>query len=132
MKLELTPQERKQLKARAHGLVPLVSIGKEGLSASVLREIDRSLTAHELIKIRGFTDERAEREGWFDAICDALHAAPVQHIGKILVIYRENPDKKAAVPTKPKRRGPRLTKRQEVNKAIAASPQSRRRARTTQ
>lgn len=117
MKIELSPTERKALKAQAHGLDPVVLIGSEGLTPAVLREVDRSIKAHELIKIRASTDERAVREAWFNEICDRLGAAPVQHIGKMLVIWRENPDKKPPAPP-PKRKGPRLTKAQEQEKAI--------------
>ena len=118
MKIELSPTERKALKARAHGVDPVVQIGAEGLTPAVLREIERSLKAHELIKIRASTDERTDRETWFNEICDRLDAAPVQHIGKMLIIFRENPDKKAPPAPPPKRKGPRLTKAQEQNKAI--------------
>ena len=95
MKIELTAAERQELKAAAHGLDPVVMISTEGLKPSVLNEIERNLDAHELIKIRVFSDEHDEREVWLDAICEQLNAAPVQHIGKVLVVYRENPDKKS-------------------------------------
>ena len=121
MKIDLTAAERKELKAAAHGLDPVVMISTEGLKPSVLSEIDRCLDAHELIKIRVFSDERDEREVWFDAICEQLNAAPVQHIGKVLVLFRENPDKKEPAAAKPKRKKAPLTKRQEVNKALARS-----------
>jgi putative YhbY family RNA-binding protein len=120
MKIELSPIERKALKAEAHGLDPVVLIGNEGLTPAVLREIDRSLKAHELIKIRAFTDEREERVQWFAEICEKLNAAPVQHIGKMLIVYRENPDKKKPAPAvaPPRRKKPRLTKAQEQDRAI--------------
>ena len=118
MKIELTSAERKRLKAVAHDLDPVVTVGSEGLKPSLLKEIDRSLNAHELIKIRAFSEEREEREAWLDAICEELNAAPVQHIGKVFVLFRENPDKKPSAPATPKRRKVRLTKRQEVNKSL--------------
>lgn len=119
MKIELSPIERKALKAEAHSLDPVVMIGAEGLTPAVLREIERSLKAHELIKIRASTDEREARVQWFDEICEKLDAAPVQHIGKILVVYRENPDKKKPAPVEPiRRKKPRLTKAQEQEKAL--------------
>jgi RNA-binding protein len=118
MKIELSSAERKRLKASAHALDPVVLIGGEGLKPAVLREIDRSLNAHELIKIRAFSDEREERAAWLEAICAQLGAAPVQHIGKILVVFRANPDKKLPAVAKPRRKQPRLTKRQEVNKVL--------------
>ena len=121
MKITLSPIERRALKAKAHELVPVVMIGDHGLTPAIVREVDRNLKAHELIKIRASTDDREQRATWFAEICDALNAAPVQHIGKIYVIWRNSPDltearAKAALP-KTKRKAPRVTKRQEENKA---------------
>ncbi|CAG2151072.1 RNA-binding protein [compost metagenome] len=89
--LELIPAQRSSLRARAHGLNPVVMVGAEGLTRAVLAEIDRSLAAHDLIKIRVFGDERATRIAIYEAICDELDAAPIQHIGKLLVIWRPGP-----------------------------------------
>lgn len=86
--LELTPQQRKFLKAQAHDLKPVVMIGAGGLSEAVLKEVGRALTAHELIKIRVLNDNRDEREAWLVEVCEQLDAAPVQHIGKLLLVYR--------------------------------------------
>jgi RNA-binding protein len=88
----LTPVERRDLKARAHALSPVVLIGDKGLSPSVLAEVRLALKAHELIKIR-VSAEREAREALLEDICLRSGAAPVQHIGKILVVYLENPDK---------------------------------------
>ena len=90
--LPLTVSERRDLKARAHPLSPTVMIGNAGLTESVLKEIATSLKIHELIKIRVMNGERAQREMMLEAICTQLDAAPVQHIGKILVIYKPNPE----------------------------------------
>jgi len=121
MKITLSPIERRTLKAKAHELVPVVMIGDHGLTPAIIREIDRNLKAHELIKIRASTDDREQRAKWFDEICDALNAAPIQHIGKIYIIWRHSPElatanAKAALPPA-KRKAPRVTKRQEENKA---------------
>ncbi len=108
--LDITADERRALRARAHALNPVVAISQNGLSESVLREIAANLDSHELIKIRVFNDAREVREEYLSAICEQLGAAPVQHIGKLLVIWRPSPDVKAAKP----RRGrsePRRTKR---------------------
>lgn len=86
--LNLTPAQRKYLKSLAHPLKPVVMIGAAGLTEAVLREAARALAAHELIKIRVQNDDRAEREVHLKTICEALDAAPVQHIGKLLLIYR--------------------------------------------
>ncbi len=63
--IQLTPKERQALKARAHGLKPVVLLGNAGLSPPVLKEIDRALTAHELIKVKVPGDDRAERDELF-------------------------------------------------------------------
>jgi putative YhbY family RNA-binding protein len=88
----LSPTRRKALKARAHRLNPVVMIGGKGLTDAVLREIDANLKSHELIKVKVASDERDERESYLARICGTLQAAPVQHIGKTLVLYRENPE----------------------------------------
>jgi len=113
MILELASSERRALRARAHALAPVVMIGEAGLTTPVLNEIHRNLASHELIKIRVFADDHAVRSRCLTEICAALHAAPVQHIGKILVIYRPAPEKPAAAPKpgKPKRKPARRTKR---------------------
>jgi RNA-binding protein len=86
----LSPTRRRELKARAHALTPLVLIGGKGLSSSVLAEIDRGLKAHELIKVRVPGADRPGREAILEEICGRTGAQPVQHIGKILVLFREN------------------------------------------
>jgi RNA-binding protein len=86
--LKLTPAERSALRTEAHALQPVVLIGDSGLTPAVLKEIDASLNAHGLIKVRVFGDDREERVGIYDTICNELGAAPIQHIGKLLVLYR--------------------------------------------
>jgi putative YhbY family RNA-binding protein len=86
----LSPAERKSLKARAHSLEPVVIIGGKGLTDEVLAEIDRALHAHELVKIRAAALEREERESALAAICEKTGAEPVQHIGKVLVLFRKS------------------------------------------
>ncbi|HNQ04557.1 MAG TPA: YhbY family RNA-binding protein [Thiobacillaceae bacterium] len=85
---ELTPEQRKYLKARAHGLKPVVTIGNAGLSEAVIQEAGRAITAHELIKVRVLGDDRQARQAWYAQLCTALGAQPVQHIGKLLLLYR--------------------------------------------
>ncbi|WP_322998903.1 YhbY family RNA-binding protein [Castellaniella sp.] len=87
-KLELSPQQRRDLRAAAHPLHPVVLIGDKGLTDAVLGEIDRSLTSHELIKVRVAGAERPDREAMLETICDALSCAAVHHLGKTLIIYR--------------------------------------------
>ncbi|MHB1374181.1 MAG: ribosome assembly RNA-binding protein YhbY, partial [Thauera sp.] len=85
---ELTPAQRRDLRARAHHLNPVVTIAGNGLAPNVVAEIERSLQAHELIKVKVQGAEREQREALMEELCAALDAAPVQHIGNILVVWR--------------------------------------------
>jgi RNA-binding protein len=87
---DLSPARRQELKGRAHKLDPVVLIGGDGLSPAVISEIDRSLKSHELIKVR-VNAGRVERAAMLEEICAKTGAQPVQHIGKVLVLFRENP-----------------------------------------
>jgi putative YhbY family RNA-binding protein len=87
----MTPAERKALKARAHNLDPILQLGEKGLTDAVVAEIDRALAHHELIKVRAAPLNRDEREVALASICERTNALPVQHIGKIFVVYRERP-----------------------------------------
>lgn len=86
--INLTPSQRQFLKSLAHPLAPVIIIGEKGLSDAVLKETDRALAAHELIKIKAGSDDKETRTQWLDKICKGLGAQPVQQIGKILVVYR--------------------------------------------
>ena len=86
---ELTPAQRRDLRARAHHLNPVVTIADNGLAPSVVAEIERSLQAHELIKVKVQGAEREQRDTLMQELCAALDAAPVQHIGNILVVWRQ-------------------------------------------
>ena len=92
--LDITSDQRRALRANAHALNPVVAISQNGLSESVLTEINTSLISHELINIRVFNDDREVREQYLASICEQLQAAPVQHIGKLLVVWRPNPEAK--------------------------------------
>jgi RNA-binding protein len=91
----LTPKRRSELRSEAHKLSPLVIIGDKGLTEEVLAEIDRTLKAHELVKVRAATDDRKARDAWLEQIGARLEAHAVQQIGKVFVLYRENPEARA-------------------------------------
>ncbi|MGH8751111.1 MAG: YhbY family RNA-binding protein [Burkholderiales bacterium] len=93
--LTLNSGERRALRARAHTLKPVVIISDGGLTSALLHEIDLSLAHHELIKVKAAGADRKQREVTQEEICNHLHAAPVQHIGKILVVYRPAPPQKS-------------------------------------
>lgn len=91
--IQLTPAQRKDHRAEAHHLNAVVMLGADGLTAGVQAEIDAALNAHGLIKIRVQSDDRAGRESIFQTLADQLGAAPIQHIGKLLVLWRPMPEK---------------------------------------
>ena len=68
-------------------------IGNDGLTPAVVKETDAALKAHGLIKIRVLGDDRAAREAIYMQLADQLGAAPIQHIGKLLVLWRPQPEK---------------------------------------
>ncbi len=103
--LKLTPAERSDLRSQAHGLKPVVLIGEAGLSETVVKEIDAALNAHGLIKVRVFGDDREARIEIYDTICADLSAAPIQHIGKLLVLYRPQKDDAKTSNSAPKGKG---------------------------
>ena len=92
MSLTLTPHLRAQLKARAHALEALVHLGKAGLSEEVVRQTDRALTAHELIKVRLVDTDRQSRTVLSEALADRTEAGIVQTVGRVLVLWRPRPD----------------------------------------
>ncbi|MBN3859072.1 ribosome assembly RNA-binding protein YhbY [Neisseriaceae bacterium PsAf] len=93
--MEILDQKfKKSLKQASHHLEPVVIIGQKGLTESVLKEINVNLVAHELIKIKINHDDREQRNILAQQISDNLDAVLVQNIGKISVLWRENPDKK--------------------------------------
>ena len=85
----LSAAERKELKARAHRLEPVVMIGTKGLTDEVVKEVDLALKAHELIKVRAAALEREQRGEALRALCERTGAESVQAIGKIFVMYRK-------------------------------------------
>ncbi len=98
--LNLTPVERSALRAEAHALKPIVLIGEAGLTEAVMKEIDLGLDSHGLIKVRVFGDDREARIEMYETITTKLEAAPVQHIGKLLVLYRPKKEVEKARSTK--------------------------------
>jgi putative YhbY family RNA-binding protein len=105
----LSPAQRKDHRSEAHHLDPVVMVGGDGLTPAVEREIDLALNAHGLIKVRVFSDDRAARAGMLIELADKLGAAPIQHIGKLLVLWRPMPPKEK-VERDDRQPGPRTVK----------------------
>ena len=120
--IQLTPAQRKEHRAAAHHLDPVVAIGNDGLTAAVRKEADAALKAHGLIKVRVFSDDREAREAIFRELADTLDAAPIQHIGKLLVLWRPVPPKEQAE-RDDRMPGPRVVKILKFSKSGNHRPQ---------
>lgn len=90
MRPSLTARERAHLKARAHALEPVVQLGSAGVTDAVVTEVDRALSAHELIKVK-IAGERDERAATGDELCARTGATAVHRVGKILILWRPRP-----------------------------------------
>jgi putative YhbY family RNA-binding protein len=123
--LPLDAAQRKEKRAAAHHLEPVVRVGADGLTDAVVKETDAALAAHGLIKLRVFSDDRAAREAMLADLAERLGAAPVQHIGKLLVLWRPVP------PAAPRERedrgaGPRVVKLVKFSRSGNHRPQVRK------
>ena len=120
--IQLTPAQRKIRRSEAHHLDPVVMVGGDGLTDAVKKETDAALNAHGLIKIRVFSDDRAAREAMLQTLADGLNAAPIQHIGKLLVLWRPLPDREKAV-NEDRMAGPRDVKVLKFSKQAGQRPE---------
>ena len=92
MPATLTPRERAHLKARAHALGPVVQTGSAGVTDAVVTEVDRALTAHELIKVKLGVDDREARVSAGDELAARTGATVVHRVGKIAILWRPRPE----------------------------------------
>ena len=97
-------------------------VGGDGLTANVKKEVDAALKAHGLIKVRVFSDDRVAREAMFQTLADELSAAPIQHIGKLLVLWRPKVDKEKVV-DEDRMAGPRDFKVLKYSKRAGQRPE---------
>jgi RNA-binding protein len=120
--IQLTPAQRKEHRAAAHHLDPVVLIGAEGLTEAIRKEADAALNAHGLIKVRVFSDDRAVRDEMLAVLAEELGAAPIQHIGKLLVLWRPIPPKVKAE-REDRMPGPKVVKVLKFSKSGNHRPQ---------
>ncbi|KJV37654.1 ribosome assembly RNA-binding protein YhbY [Acinetobacter brisouii] len=85
----LSIQERKRLRQIGHALNPVVMIGGQGLTDSVVEETVRALTDHELIKVKIAGEDRDARAEVTEALAQATQAEVIQKIGKIVLLYKK-------------------------------------------
>ena len=84
---KLSPKQKKYLRAQAHSLKPVVFVGQQGMSAAVLKETDRALSDHELIKIR-FIDYKDEKKELAEKIAAHTKASLLGITGHMACLYR--------------------------------------------
>ena len=90
--MELSNQQKKKLKALGHSLNPVVTIGQQGMKASIHEEFDLAITTHQLIKVK-IVAERDERAKLIEKLAKRNKALCVQSIGGKALFYRRNRDK---------------------------------------
>lgn len=120
--IQLTPAQRKEHRAHAHHLDPVVMIGSDGWTPAVKKETEAALDAHGLIKVRVFSDDRSAREALFLTMADELDAAPIQHIGKLLVLWRPVAEREKAI-DEDRGAGPREVKVVKYSKRSGQRPE---------
>lgn len=90
--IELTSKQRKELEKIAHDLQPIVIVGGAGVTDGVMDMVDKSLAAHELIKVK-FNEYKDEKKELTEQICQKTDATLVRIIGNIAILFREKEDK---------------------------------------
>ncbi len=91
--MPINEQQRRKLKKLVHHLKPVVMVGQNGLSESVLNEIEIALDVHELIKIKLSGGDRDDRQSMIEAICEKTGAELIHSIGHVAAFYRRHPKK---------------------------------------
>lgn len=91
--MTLNSRQRKELKAKAHHLNPVVRVGQKGITENLLIETDQALATHELIKMQIAVEDRDERQAMGRDIAEKTGAELVHTIGKICILYRQKPAK---------------------------------------
>ena len=102
--LILERDERLLRRAQAHHITFSILLGNAGLTDAVIKEVDRELSAHGLVKVKVPGDDREERARIYAELADKLGAARIQAIGKTLVLYRPIPEEKEDESVKPTKR----------------------------
>ena len=97
--MPLKASQKKNLRAKAHHLKPLVTVADKGLSESVIAEIERALNDHELIKVK-LRSDREKRQVWAESIAEQCKAELVQSIGQVACFYKKHPEKPVVDPGK--------------------------------
>ncbi len=88
--INLTNEHIKLLKGKAHHLNPVVTIGDKGLTDAVIEEAKKSITHHELIKIKIAEGDREERRAITETLINVLDAQLITNIGRMAILFKRN------------------------------------------
>ena len=91
--MKLTRKQIKFLKGLAHSLKPVLMIGKEGVSEAVTKEMDKTLSDHELIKVKIRCDERDDFIRLVGELEGLNKASLVSTLGRTALFYRASTQK---------------------------------------
>ena len=94
----LTNSQIKYLRGIAHGINPVIIIGGNGVTESLMEELESSLEHHELLKIKMASAERDDRKEMINYVLEKTNAELVQSIGKTFVIFRANDETELPLP----------------------------------
>ncbi len=91
--MKLTNSQIRYLRSQAHALKPVVMVGANGITESLMEELNIALSAHELIKVKVRAEEREDRDEMIEYLCNKSGAQKIQRVGHNLTLFRRNPDK---------------------------------------
>ncbi|XTI71825.1 YhbY family RNA-binding protein [Acidithiobacillus sp. AC3] len=94
----LDSKARQELRAQAHHLKPIIMVGAQGVTPSLLAELDRALFDHELLKVRLPALDKEERDGCIAELVEGSRAEAIGRVGRILMLYRPRPANKIFIP----------------------------------
>ena len=90
--MKLSESQKKYLRGLGHQLKPVITVADAGLSASVMKEFESSISHHELIKVRIRSADRGTRDALIGDLCQQGSSQLIQRIGNVALIYWANPD----------------------------------------
>ena len=88
----LTSKQKKHLRGLAHHLNPVATVGQNGVTEAVVKEISRGLDDHELIKVKIWCSDQEELKECMEILSEKLDATLIQVIGHVMVLYRRSQD----------------------------------------
>ena len=101
----LSTKQRCHLRGLGHHLLPVVQVGKEGVTDALCAAIEIAIGHHELIKLRLAESVDGDRHELATELAARSHAALVQVLGRTLLLFRPHPEDKAKKQRKPEPKG---------------------------